>query len=66
MKKVPTDSTKIPNSPKKLRVIRTKDNKSITVYGYSNASNLTEVPEGRIKYLLNTNKETNGYKFYDE
>lgn len=62
MKQAPT---KIPTNPKRLRVVRVKDNKVITVYGFKNASDLTKVPEGRLKYILNTDKEANGYKFYD-
>lgn len=62
MKQAPT---KIPTNPKKLRVVRVKDNRTITVYGFKNASDLTKVPEGRLKYILNTDKEANGYKFYD-
>lgn len=62
MKQAPT---KISTNPKKLRVVRVKDNKVITVYGFKNASDLTKVPEGRLKYILNTDKEANGYKFYD-
>lgn len=65
MKRALVNCTKIPNAPKKLHILRIKDNKTITIYGFKNASSLTGVPEGRIRYILNSNKEANGYKFYD-
>lgn len=66
MKEVPIKSTKLPNAPKRLRVVRIEDNVTITVYGFKNAAELTGVPKGRIKYILNCDdKVANGYKFYD-
>lgn len=66
MKEAVKQSTKLLTQPKKLRVVRVKDNKTITVYGYNNAAQLTGVPVERLKYNLNRDdKVANGYKFYD-
>jgi len=66
MKEAIKNPTKMPASPKKLRVVRVKDNTSITVYGYNNAAQLTGVPVERLKYNLNKDKKVaNGYKFFD-
>lgn len=50
---------------KKIRIIRTKDNTTINVIGYSQAFKITDVNPKRIKYNMNNNKEINGYKFFD-
>ena len=50
---------------KKIRIIRTKDNTTINVIGYSQAYKITDVKPKRIKYNINNNKEINGYKFFD-
>ncbi len=50
---------------KRIRIVRTKDNTTINVIGYSQAYKVTDVKPKRIKYNINNNKEINGYKFFD-